>query len=46
MVIKNSLVEDSLRVRFYERLRNQDLEAAPILSPSRQMRVIKEKEGD
>ena len=38
------LVEDSLRVRFYERLRNQDLEAAPILSPSHQMRVIKEKE--
>ena len=37
-------MEDSLRVRFYERLRNQNLEVAPILSPSHQMRVIKEKE--
>jgi len=38
------LVEDSLRIRFYEHLKNQSLEVVPISSPSRQMRMIKDEE--
>jgi len=38
------LIEDSLRVGFYERLKDQGLEVIPISSPSRQMRMIKEEE--
>jgi len=38
------LVEDSLKIRFYELLKNQGLEVAPVSSPSRQMRMIKDEE--
>jgi Xaa-Pro aminopeptidase len=38
------LVENSLRVGFYEGLKNQGLEVIPLLSPSRQMRMIKKEE--
>lgn len=38
------LVEDSLKIRFYELLKNQGLEVTPVSSPSRQMRMIKDEE--
>ena len=38
------LVEDSLKIGFYEHLKNQSLEVVPIPSPSRQMRMIKDEE--